>query len=475
MILTFWEAIERTKTGSRMDEAEFDLKIWKTVDALAKEYDFKYDAETIIPTDPQLADEVWEAGLRAAVELGVYCVDTKRNAKFSEEEIRDFLKSSTGKATGLGTGNDAVVCHHRNVGDSVAPTVCAGIQTALWSDEKTAFKIYKLCAKEKSTDGIWGGITINIANKYPVKLNEPSEIFQYRKEVEIMRKAITTAGRPGMYIYQNAPTAAATIAMADPIVGIRQTDRLGIGPLFGELKLKYEYANRTAFLIALGTRYRSGEGHAYVGGFSGGPATVPIIMLSGALLGLFFSGADDDHIACYGIGTCCNSTHVRVKSRAHPSVIYSGSLALQAISRNCSIPCNSYGCDHPVAGPGTKQYFYESAAGNIAHAVSGASGIIGGTRKFVIGATLNFGTPLESKWMGEVVKSSAGLNIKQASEIVKEIYLKYKCNLEKDHPQGFVFEQLYDVEKEAPKPKYERLYKQIKEEFEDLGFKFRNF
>lgn len=457
-----------------MEELEFNLKIWKTVDALAREYAFKYNPETIVPNDTQLADEFWGAGLRAAVELGVYCKDTKRVAMFSEEEIKEFLKASTGKLTGLGEGKDAVEVCHRNIGDNTEPVVSAGIQTALWSDEQTAFKIYKLCATEPSTDGIWGGLIIKLANKYPVIVNQPSEIYQYRKEVEILRKAITVATRSGMFININAPTAAATIAMCDPLVGIRQTDPLGMG-VYEELKINYDYANRTAFAITYGTKYRKGEGHGYIGGFSGGPATVPIIIIASALLSLFFSGADNEHIANYGVGTGALSTHISIKSRAIPSVIYTASLALQAISRNSRLPCLTNGCDHPVAGPGTEQYLYESATGNIAHTASGSSGIVGGTRKFVIGNTLNFGSPLESKWMGEVIKSSAGLNLRQASDIIEEIFPKYKDKLEKGYPHGFTFEQLYDVEKETPKPEYERLYEHVKEEFEDLGLKFKDF
>ncbi|MCW3975303.1 MAG: monomethylamine:corrinoid methyltransferase [Candidatus Bathyarchaeota archaeon] len=474
MVLTFWEAIERTKTGPHMDETEFNLNLWKIVDALSKEYDFKYDPDMIFPNDNQLADETWEAGLRAAIELGIHCKDTKRIAKFSEEEIKEFLKTSTGKDTGLGEGGDAVKMLHRSTGDDIEPIVCAGIQTAIWSDEQIAYKIYKLCAKEPSTDGIWGGIVEKLADKFQVKINEPSEVYQYRKEVEILRKAIKDAGRPGIFISMNAPSAVATVAMADPQNGIRRTDPLGMG-VYEELKINYEYANRTGFAIAYGTKSRFGEGHAYIGGFSGGPATAPIVIVAGALLSLFFSGADDEHIAKYGISTKCNSTHISIKSRAHPSVIYAVSLALQAISRNCNIPCSGYGCDHPVAGPGTEQYFYESAAGNIAQVASGASGILGGTRKFVVGETLNFGSPLESKWMGEVIKSSSGLNLRQANEIVKEIYPKYKDKLEKGYSNGFTFKQLYDIEREIPKPEYQKLYDKIKEEFEELGLRFKKF
>jgi len=152
-----------------------------------------------------------------------------------------------------------------------------------------------------------------------------------------MRKAITEVDRQGIFIKQNAPTSQATIALADPTFGVRPTDPLG-GNLFEELKIDWNFANRTAFTIAYGTNVRGSAGHAFIGGFSGGPATAPIIIVAGALLGLFFSGADKEHIKRYGVRASIGKTHTRIKSRAARSCIYVGSLALQALVRNTRLP-----------------------------------------------------------------------------------------------------------------------------------------
>ena len=235
MVVTFWETIERCMTSPRMEEREFNMKIWHTVNTLAKEYNFAYDSANSVPMDQQLADDIFEAGLKAAVELGIYSRDTKRNVRFTEEEIKEFLKSATGKQTGYGTGKDAVVILQRKPGSSLESIVYGAPQTAIYSSPEIAYKIYKLSAREPSADGIWGGLVVGppppIETKFPVRANHPSAIYQYRKEVEMMRRAIAEVGRPGLLLRQNAPTAQATIALADPEQGLRPTDPMG-GNLF---------------------------------------------------------------------------------------------------------------------------------------------------------------------------------------------------------------------------------------------------
>jgi methylamine--corrinoid protein Co-methyltransferase len=461
-MVTFWEVVERADTGERMEESAFDMKIFKVVSALRKEYDLYYDRENPVPSDNQLADNVWRAGIRAAAEIGIYCTSTKRNIRFTEDEVIEAIKSATGSVQ-IGAGKDIVKEVHRGIGDTTKPIVGAGIQTVLYSSPETAYKMYKLCAQEPDTDGIWQGLITRIDGKYEVRANHPSEIYQYRKEVELMRRAIIDAGRPGMFICANAPTAAATIGMCDPEKGIRPTDAIS-GGLIAELKISFDELNRMAFALAYGSPRRASH-TAVIGGFSGGPETAPVIAVAGGLLGMLVTQSEL---------AGPNYVHNRLKTRACRACLWVGSLAVQAFARNSRIPTGSNGCDHPAAGPGTEQYFYEAAAGNIASVASGAAALTGGTRKFVIGRVEDFGSPLESKWMGEVCKASAGVKPERANEIVKALLPKYEDRLEKGAPFGFTFGQLYDVERGDPKPEYLQMYERVKDEFRGLGLRFRN-
>jgi methylamine--corrinoid protein Co-methyltransferase len=96
----------------------------------------------------------------------------------------------------------------------------------------------------------------------------------------------------------------------------------------------------------------------------------------------------------------------------------------------------------------------------------------GGTRKFVVGNVPNYGTPLESRWMGEVCKGATGMSRAQAEPLLKYLLEKYEDKL-KDAPAGETFEKLYDQEKLEPIPSYQKLYDEVKEELRERGLPFR--
>ena len=97
-----------------------------------------------------------------------------------------------------------------------------------------------------------------------------------------------------------------------------------------------------------------------------------------------------------------------------------------------------------------------------------------GTRKFVVGSIPNYGTPLESRWMGEVCKGAVGMSRGEADRIVKYLLEKYENRL-KDAPEGETFERLYRQETLEPLPHYLKMYEEVKEELRGLGLRFRNY
>jgi hypothetical protein len=148
------------------------------------------------------------------------------------------------------------------------------------------------------------------------------------------------------------------------------------------------------------------------------------------------------------------------------------SLATQAPARNTPAIINGSGGEHPAAGPGTKQYFYETVAGVLANVISGAHHGAG-TRKFVIGKTCDFGTPIESRFTGQVAKSAAGMTRHQANLLVLKMLDLYEPHL-KDAPFGQTYHELYDVEREEPRPEYVSLYEEVLEEMFKYGFPIRD-
>ena len=461
MTISLPEILRRSKDGPIIEEKDFDMSIFKKTQELQKKYQIKYDPENPLDIDGDLADRVFQAGMELFLSVGTYCIPPKRVIRVSEEELKNEIDNCPDKIT-LGQGEDQVVMQHRKPEDSIEPIIVAGLQTLPYSDEEMMFKIYKLCAEDRCVDGIWGGILLKIDGIYDVIAGTPSEIYQYRKTIPPLRAAVTAAGRPGMITISNAPTSAATIALYDEIEGLRRSDFMETTGM-SELKVAYDDLDRSAFAITHKVPLH-GTHSSTIGGFSANPEGAAITSVAGSLQLLCIHKAQSFR---------CGVTDSTVKSRISRTQLWAAGTAIQGVARNTRLIVDGSIGDHPAGGPGTKQYLYESAAGHIVSTVMGGHSR-GGTRKFVVGNTPNYGTPLESRWMGEVCKASANLSKKEASHIVKYLLTKYESYL-KDAPSGDVFENLYDQKTLTPKKEYLSLYEEVKKELSDLGLKFKQF
>ncbi len=461
MKVSFWEILKRSKEGPIIEEKQFDLSIFKKTQELQKKYGIKYDIGKPLDLDGDLSDRVYRAGLELFLDLGTYCTTTKRVIRVTEEELKSDMESCP-EVVSLGQGEDKVEMRHRDVEGNQEPIVVAGVQTAPFSDEEMMFKISKGCAMDRCVDGIWGGILLKIEGKYDVVAGAPSEIYQYRKTVEVLRKAITAAGRPGMIIINNAPTSIATIAMFDEGVGLRRSDYMEVTGM-SEMKVAYDDFNRSGFALAYGVPIH-GSHSSTIGGFSANPEGAAIVSVAGSLQLIAVQKAESFR---------CGAVDSRIKSRVTRSQLWTAGTAIQGINRNTRLIVDGNIGDHPAAGPGTKQYFYEAAAGFIVSTVMGGHSTEG-TRKFVVGSIPNYGTPLESRWMGEVCKGAVGMRRDEADRIVKYLLEKYENRL-KDAPEGETFEKLYNQETLEPLPHYLKMYEEVKEELKGLGLRFRDY
>ncbi len=459
MRIPLWEILARSKKGALIEEKQFDLSIFRKGQELQQKYGIKYNPVEPLDVTGELADRIFHAGVEFFLSIGTYCVNTRRVIKISEQELLAELAVCPQEVK-LGQGDDRVTLRHRDVEGKQEPIVVAGIQTAPFSNEEMMFTISKGCALDRCVDGIWGGILLKIDNTYDVLAGAPSEIYQYRKVAEILRRSVAAAGRPGMITINNAPTSGATIAMFSEEEGLRKSDGI-VATGMSECKLAYDDLDRSAFGLAVGMPIH-GAHSSVLGGFSATPEGAAITAVAATLQLVCVHKSD-----CTRVGV----TESMVKSRVTRKELWAAGTAMQGISRNTKLILDGSIGDHPAAGPGTKQYFYESAAGHIVSTVMGSHSTAG-TRKFVVGSTPDYGSPLESRWMGEVCKGATGMDREKADHIVKYLLEKYEDRL-KDAPEGQTFEQLYDREKMEPVPEYQKLYEEVKDEMRGLGFVFK--
>lgn len=97
--VTVFDVYDRAKTGPKMEEKDWDYKVIpQTAAKLKEKYGIKMDKKVIIPDDPKLINNLFQAGLEMLVECGVYCMDTGRVIKYDRDEVLTSIMAAPSKA-----------------------------------------------------------------------------------------------------------------------------------------------------------------------------------------------------------------------------------------------------------------------------------------------------------------------------------------------------------------------------------------
>src|SRR5512147_197956 len=114
------DVLDRAEAGPIVEESQWDMfMVPMEVSRLQMELDINLGrlGDTLVPADDALADRVFEAGLTLAETLGVYCVSTSRQVKFTRAEILAALAIAPTEVT-FGEGPDCHTERKRRVEDS---------------------------------------------------------------------------------------------------------------------------------------------------------------------------------------------------------------------------------------------------------------------------------------------------------------------------------------------------------------------
>jgi len=191
-----FETYDRARTGPRVDEKEWDRKItFQTANKLKEKYNLKFDRSKIIPTDTDMIDRLYQAGLEMLIEMGVFCMDTGRVIKYTEDEVLMAVAGAPRELT-LGEGRDARRLAGRSFDDS-RPPLNQGGPTGAPVSENIFIPMHEAYAREPLVDAIVNGVLATINGREP-KPGSPWEIAAVKGEVSMIRMAMTRAGRPGM-------------------------------------------------------------------------------------------------------------------------------------------------------------------------------------------------------------------------------------------------------------------------------------
>ena len=195
--VTCFDFYDRAQTGEKTTQDDWDLM---TIPMKAMELKQKYNLDfgnEFVPTDKDQMERLFKAGFDMLLECGIYCTDTKRIVKYTEDEIWDAINNPM-PAFQLGTGRDTVQMKKREVGDKRKPIVQGG-PTGSPISEEVFSAVHMSYALEKEVDTIVNGVMMTVRGKPPIP-GSPYEVLAAKSETRIIKNAAAMAGRPGMAV-----------------------------------------------------------------------------------------------------------------------------------------------------------------------------------------------------------------------------------------------------------------------------------
>lgn len=456
-MLSISEICHRAQTGKTMKAETFDLDVvYANAKRLSEQHNIVYDPKTPVPTDDDLADRVYQAGVDFVTEVGVYCPDTGRVIQFTRAEVLEAIAQAPGRCI-MGEGKDRYVWTPRKPDSDLEPWyhVGAGIMV---SDERILCNLTREYGRIKQANSISVSALETIEGQMVIS-GTPTEILAAISSMQIARQALAQAGRPGLAIgncISTAGTAMATVAASGAQFGLRPSDGWLVGSR-AEMKVAMESLNKAAFLRSWGANIGN-EGAPLVGGYGGGPSGAAILNVGYVLIGRLVFNCDYHLTFPFHIGKNCTTV---------PEVLWAVAVSNQALSRNTRELI--WSDPYMAAGPMTKQYYYECAA-YVATAIS--SGVSIQTCHPARAVLLDHITPMEMLGSVELTEACVGMKRSEANELVKELLSKYEDKID-DAPAGKRYQDCYDMDTGQPSAEYVDLYGEVKEELRQMGFGYR--
>jgi methylamine--corrinoid protein Co-methyltransferase len=446
--------LDISNRGEYLDEETWDLeRVASTTRWLVRKYNITWDPEYPVPNDPSLIESLLQAGIELAGQLGVYLRDTQRIVDYGLNEIRSGMQAMPTEVT-MGEGQEARTLFARRVMDERPPLIWAGSPgTSL--PEELFLAIESSYAVEPIVDMLSTGSLASVDGR-EVRTGTPLELLATQRELSLLRRAIESAGRPGMGLMgaESSVSAYGDLSVANPKF-LRPTDAHLI-PMQNELKVDYTSLMKAANSIEYGMR-NSSLACVVVGGLGGDAPGSAVLNVASFVL---------SNLACLSDFHSCHPIHIRHVATTTRSVLWVESAVCQAFAQHA--PCIIFGDIYPKSGALTRELLYEVAANAIVITVSG--GHLKGPAS--ADGLLPNCTGLEARWMGEVGQAVARqkLNQQEANDIVNQLLKKYEHIF--DFPggnPGQPFSQAYDLETLQPTSEWSALYEAVKQEVRAMG------
>ena len=448
------EIVKRAQSGPYMKEADFDLKLTRRIKELVREYGIRYDANNLCPADDDMADRVWQAGLQLFVEMGAYCQSTERCIRFTKDEVLEILGQEPGAVT-LGTGKDAVVMRHRGVEDPQRAIMHSG-PTGLPSSEKISSPDPALLRA-----GAAGRLPRRRLRLYLFRRAHPARHAPgnpRRPPRCVRRPRGRPHGRPPRHAHQRRRGPAhlrrqdGRVRSRTPACARRTRSS---SRRWSSSRPTSTSSRACAYLDNIGA-VRVDLMTPLIGGVGGAAPGTAVVSVADHLLGVVLYDADYHMFSL---------THLHYVNNTDPLGLWVQSMVGQALARNTKIV--ALNDIYVVSGPGTKDLFYECAAGAVVTTVAGFNMQGAGTTG---GFFADRVTGLEARFIAEVSRASLGLTRQDAAELVKEILPCYQASITNPN-RGRPFDEVYNIDTVQPTTEWLDMYYAAKEDLRRIGLK----
>ena len=454
-MITLLEIAERTQTGEKVEEKNWDMEFFRTISELVKKYGIESPKEhCFINMDDTLVERAFAAAIELLEKVGIYCITTRRRVKLERDEILTAIRKAPTEIL-MGEGRDRKVWKQRKVEEKGKLNICPGHHSPFTED--LAGLIVSNFAQIPRADFIEGFNFPKIEGREIV--GAPMEVYASRRQLAWMREGVRKANRPGLAVvyYPINTRAEDLIGVIDPDYGLRRTDGILL-TLLPDLKMEQDMLSAAIVYEEYGSFKLSGS-FAIVGGFCGG---IEGAIVEGIAKPIACMIAYRDYIHYTGV------EHVHMLNGRQvlvPGINWARSVVNQALNRFTHTICMRWVI--PTSGPGTELNLLEVAMQSIEAPINGMN--LYAPRH--CRTTINHGqTPLEAEWMIEV--SDAVIDQGFDRQGANELLAKIAKRLEDEKPaSGYDITECYDLLHHKPLPDYEKVYNSVKEQLIEIGLR----
>ncbi|MFN8624884.1 MAG: monomethylamine:corrinoid methyltransferase [Candidatus Binatia bacterium] len=441
------EAIHRSVTGPIMAEEAFETELLPAVLAdLQSKYRIEWDPDEPVMIDASLADAIFQAGKELLLEVGLYCKDTKRIIKFTEEEIAEAIGSARHEVT-LGRDRQAITLTPRAPGDAQHPYTFFNAGALTRNVE--VYKYYaRTTMQEPTCDGIIP-IPLYAVDALKNVAGSPAQTLVCLTEARVINEAAMWAGKPGLWfgIPMSATTPLTLIATFTSGLYHKHNCALPV-QILQDMRIDYDRFNLAFFAEQQGLEpWMSSCPALYA--YLTGPEQAAMEIVAHTLAMLAYSG---------GALTQAMSVSVHGTYLGN-DITWCNSAAALAAERNLKLPWVSFG-QSGLQGTLSDKTWYGTAIHCINACISGMEALweAGGV------------SGLEARWAGEIARAAARLAPREGREIIKKVY--EKLDAAESGATDVRLHEIYDLKTLRPLPVLVDQYRKFTRIFRDLGLDY---